>query len=52
MYPLYPRKPFIVLANISDPGDVYETLETTMKLWKWGGWFGCSWQRIPAFGAL
>ncbi|VDN39270.1 unnamed protein product [Gongylonema pulchrum] len=51
-YPILATKPFTVLANITNNGEEYDNVETYMKLWKWGGWFGCSWYRVPAFGVL
>ncbi|KAK6100756.1 hypothetical protein QQG55_1960 [Brugia pahangi] len=51
-YPIIAIKPFIILANITNTGEQYDNLESSIKLYKWGGWLGCGWHRIPTFGIL
>ncbi|VDK79627.1 unnamed protein product [Litomosoides sigmodontis] len=52
IYPIVAIKPFIILANITNTGEQYDNLESSIKLYKWGGWLGCAWHRIPTFGIL
>ncbi|CAG9532993.1 unnamed protein product [Cercopithifilaria johnstoni] len=52
IYPIVAIKPFIILANITNTGKQYDNLESSIKLYKWGGLLGCSWHRIPTFGIL
>ncbi|MCP9258868.1 hypothetical protein DINM_001863 [Dirofilaria immitis] len=52
IYPIDAWKPFIILANITNTGEQINNLQSSIKLYKWGGWLGCSWYRVPTFGIL
>uniref|UniRef100_A0A1I7VBN5 MD-2-related lipid-recognition domain-containing protein n=1 Tax=Loa loa TaxID=7209 RepID=A0A1I7VBN5_LOALO len=52
IYSIVARKPFIILADITNTGKQYDNLKSSIKLYKWGGWLGCKWHRIPTFGIL
>ncbi|VDN04440.1 unnamed protein product [Thelazia callipaeda] len=53
MYPIDAKKPFIVSGSITNTAnEYYGDLATSVKLYKWGGLFGCHWYQIPSFGVL
>ncbi|VDM92385.1 unnamed protein product [Onchocerca ochengi] len=52
IYPINAMKPFIILTNITNTGGQIDNVESTIKLYKWGGWLGCRWHRIPTLGIL
>jgi hypothetical protein len=51
-YPIHLGKPLPVHVNLTNNGDVYQSLTLTIKIWTWGGFSGCDWHTLPTLGLL
>ncbi|CEF70519.1 MD-2-related lipid-recognition domain-containing protein [Strongyloides ratti] len=52
MYPIKLRKPLYVNINMDNNGETSSLIKLDIMLYRWGGWQGCSWHKIPTFGLL
>uniref|UniRef100_A0A8R1ITK8 Uncharacterized protein n=1 Tax=Caenorhabditis japonica TaxID=281687 RepID=A0A8R1ITK8_CAEJA len=53
-YPLHLGQPIVVKAQINNPTNTYSDpyLRSTVNVWKYGGWSGCTWTAVPTLGLL
>uniref|UniRef100_A0A0K0EBH5 ML domain-containing protein n=1 Tax=Strongyloides stercoralis TaxID=6248 RepID=A0A0K0EBH5_STRER len=51
-YPIKLGRPLNVNANIDNNGLFLSSIRLDITLFRWGGWQGCSWNKIPTLGLL
>uniref|UniRef100_A0A0K0FTS4 ML domain-containing protein n=1 Tax=Strongyloides venezuelensis TaxID=75913 RepID=A0A0K0FTS4_STRVS len=51
-YPIRLKQPVYAIVNMDNNGETYSSIRLDLALYRWGGWQGCSWHKIPTFGLL
>jgi hypothetical protein len=51
-YPIHLGKPLPVHVNLTNNGDVYQSLKLDINIWSFGGWSGCEWHPLYTLGLL